>query len=193
MRWDEKLDKTKKYYLGVDFARYGTDETAFCIAEMHRPDQRKDHVKIIYIEAYQGKSMTDTAGRILKLHEKFGFTNIMVDDHGVGGGITDFLMEKLGRKILPLNNAKKTLDKDGRKGKLFKEDLYSNALMLMEAEPQRLDLISNLKLLRSLRSVTFEYTSEKNLRIYGKYDHIAEAFVRACWCVKSKHLKLFIL
>jgi len=193
MRWDEKLDRTKKYYLGVDFARYGADETAFCIAEMHRPDGKKDHVKIIYVEAYNGKSMTDTAGRILKLQEKFSFTNIMVDDHGVGGGITDFLMEKLGRKILPLNNAKKTLDKDGRKGKLFKEDLYSNALMLMESEPSRIDIISNLKLLRSLRSVTFEYTSEKNLRIYGKYDHIAEAFVRACWCVKSKHLKLFIL
>jgi len=194
MRWEEKLDRAKKYFLGVDFARYGTDETAFVIAEMHRPEgKHKDNVRIIYVEAYTGKSMTDTAGRILTLHDKFSFAKIMVDDHGVGGGITDFLMEKLGRKILPLNNAKKTLDRDGRKGKLFKEDLYSNALMLMESEPCRIEMISNLKLLRSLRSVTFEYTSEKNLRIYGKYDHIAEAFVRACWCVKAKHLKLFLL
>ena len=65
-------------------------------------------------------------------------------------------------------------------------------MMMMEAEPPKIDIINDLKLLRSLRSMTFEYTSEKNLKIYGKYSHLSEAFVRACWAVKEKGLNIFI-
>jgi hypothetical protein len=192
--WDGVVHKDRKYFLGVDFARYGSDETAFVVSEMWIPDGCvKPFVRIVYVQSYAGRSLTDSAGRILRLHGLFHFSFIFVDDHGVGGGITDFLVEKLGKLIVPLNNAKRTLDKSGRKGKLFKEDLYSNALTLLESNPPRLDLVANLRLLRSLRSITFSYTSDRNVRIYGNYDHIAEAFVRACWCVKAKALKLFIL
>jgi len=60
-------------------------------------------------------------------------------------------------------------------------------------ERDHIDIISDLDLLRSLKSMTFEYTTNANLRIYGKYSHLSEAFVRACWCVKAKNLKLFLL
>lgn len=194
IEWDGLVSHDRKYFIGVDVARYGADESAFVVCELWRVlDEKKDRVRVVYVEAYTHKSTMNTAGRILVLHDRFNFSNLFIDDHGVGGGITDFLIEKLGRRVVPLNNAKRTLDKDGRKGKLFKEDLYSNALVLLEYEPSRIDIVSNLKLLRSLRSVTFEYTSEKNLKIYGRYDHIAEAFVRCLWCVKAKHLKLFLL
>jgi len=67
--------------------------------------------------------------------------------------------------------------------------LYSNALMLMEAG--MIDIIHDSKLLRSLRSVTFEYTENKRVKIYGAYTHLAEAMVRACWCIKEKGLNLY--
>jgi hypothetical protein len=122
----------------------------------------------------------------------FHFNRIFVDDCGVGGGVLDILIENLGRKVIGLNNAKKSVDKEGTKKQLLKEDLYSNALVLMESDPSKMEIIANLKLQRSLKCMTFEYTKDKNLLIYGNYSHLAEAFVRACWCVKSKGLNLYI-
>ena len=40
-------------------------------------------------------------------------------------------------------------------------------------------------------TVKFEYNEERNIRIYGKNTHLAEAFVRAVWGIKEKSLKLF--
>ena len=79
---------------------------------------------------------------------------------------------------------------DENKGKILKEDLYSNAKCMMENG--RVDIRDNMNLLRSLKSMRFEYTENKRLRIYGRHSHLAEAFVRACWSVKTKSLNLFI-
>ncbi|MEA1877248.1 MAG: terminase family protein [Bacteroidota bacterium] len=192
IEWDKKQYRDRKYYLGVDVARYGGDENAFVIIEMRR-DGKKDLLRVIYVSTTERKSITDSCRRIEALHDQFNFMGIMIDSSGVGGGLYDLLTEKSRYKriVTGLENAKRTVDKDGRKGKIFKEDLYSNAIVLMEKEPPVIDIISNLKLLKSLKSMTYEYTSDRNLKIFGKYSHIAEAFVRACWCVKTKHLKLY--
>jgi len=188
--WDFKTDydRTKKYFLGMDVARYGQDENAFVIAEM----DEKNHLKIVRALTTERKSLTVTARRALALHEKYNFNRIFIDDMGVGAGVTDILIDALGRKVMALNNSKRTMDKDGRKGKILKEDMYSNASVIMEAEPPTIEIINSIRLLRSLKSMTFEYTSDKNLKIYGKYSHLAEAFVRACWATKAKGLKLFL-
>jgi hypothetical protein len=190
INWDFTTDynKSKRYYLGADIARYGADENAFVVAEY---DDRI--VKIVAASTTERKSLTDTAGRIMALDAQYNFSRIFIDDQGIGAGVTDILLEKLGRRVIGLNNAKKTLDAaKEQKGKIFKEDLYSNAACLMEAEPAKVEIISDLKLLKSLKSMTFEYTADKNLRIYGKYSHLAEAFVRACWCTKSRGLRLYV-
>ena len=175
----------KKYYLGVDIARYGADENAFVIAEL----QKNNRVRIVKTLTTERKSLTDTVGRIMALHEQFNFNRIFTDDSGLGGGVTDMLIEKLGKRmIFGINNSTRTIE-EKKKG-IMKEDLYSNALTMMEQE--KLDIIANLNLQRSLKSMTFEYTMNANLRIYGKYSHLSEAFVRACWCVKAKNLKLFL-
>lgn len=187
--WEFSKDynRGRKYYLGLDVARYGEDENAFVVAEMEGKN-----VKIVFVETTERKSLTDTAGRVLLLDERYHFSRLFIDDQGIGAGVTDILIEKLGRRVVGLNNAKRTLDKEGKKGKIFKEDLYSNALVLMEKEPPLINIISNLKLLKSLKSITFEYTADKNLKIYGKYSHLAEAYVRACWCVKMRGLRLYV-
>ena len=189
--WDFKTgyNKNLRYYLGVDIARYGADETALVIAEM----DGKDFIKVVYVETVTQVSIPTTVGRILALDSKFNFRKIFVDSAGVGGGAYDLLLEKLSRsKVIGLENSTKTVDEEKKKG-ILKEDLYSNALVLMERDsPHKISIVSNLKLLRSLKSMQFEYTSDKNLRIYGRYSHLAEAFVRALWCRKAKGLKLFV-
>ena len=191
--YKEDYDRSKRYYLGADIARYGADENAFVVAEM----DAKNKIKIVFVETTMRRSLTDTAGRIVALDCIFSFAKIFIDDQGIGAGVTDILLEKLGGRVVGLNNAKKTLDRDPKTGdykigKVFKEDLYSNAACLMEHEPPHIEIISDLKLLKSLKSMTFEYTADKNLKIFGKYSHLAEAFVRACWCTKMKGLRLYV-
>ncbi len=188
MSWEFKDDfkRTEKYYLGVDIARYGEDENAFVISELNE----RGEVKIVKTITSDRKSLTDTAGRVLSLDENYHFRKIFTDDTGVGAGVTDMLIEKLGKnKVFGINNATRNTEFDKKRG-IMKEDLYSNAIKLMEEK--KIEIINNLKLLKSLKSVTFSYTLDKRLSIHGKYDHLAEAFVRACWCTKAKGLKLFI-
>ncbi len=187
MRWNFKEDyKTGlRYYYGHDYAGPGKDENASVIAEMNgkklkiiepttddEPDTHKTNCKIVFIDS------------------KFKFRKLFVDSGGFGCGPTDELTNLLGRRVVGLDNSKKTIDKEGRKGKIFKEDLYSNAKSMMERG--EIDIINSTKLLSSLRSMTFEYSEDRNIKIKGKKSHLAEAFVRACWAVKEKGLNIYI-
>ena len=178
------------YYAGLDVGRYGEDESAVVIAELNL---QTNYVRIVKCVTWERKSITQTCGRMKLLHEQFRFRRIFVDDGGIGGGVTDILKDDLGKsRIVPINNSQRSID-DTRKKGLMKEDLYSNALAMMEKDnPHRISIVYDLALLRSLKTMTFEYTREKNLRIYGVNSHLAEAFVRACWCVKAKGLNLFV-
>lgn len=73
--------------LGVDVARFGSDETV--ISSRHGP-------RIRIRETYTGKPLTETYGRVIlawqTLRQESGADpRIIVDDDGVGGGLTDML------------------------------------------------------------------------------------------------------
>ena len=179
-----------RYYLGVDIARYGGDENAFVICELI-----KTNLKIVKCITTARVSTTDTIGRIIKIDSLYKFNKIFIDSTGVGGPVLDVLQEKLGRKVMGLENASRRVQVQGEEKKrgILKEDLYSNALMLMETG--KLQLINDLGLLKSLKSITYEYTAGKthrNIKIFGDYSHLTEAMVRACWCIKERGLDIFI-
>jgi len=193
MDWSMVEDRRPggRFYLGVDIARYGGDENAFVVCELVKTD-----LKIVKVFTTARITTTDTIGRVIEIDKHFNFAKIFVDDSGVGGSVTDILIEKLGRKVMGINNASKRVQVQGEEKKrgILKEDLYSNALMLMETG--KLTLINDLSLLKSLKSITYEYTagggSSRNIRIFGDYAHIAEAMVRACWCVKERGLDIYL-
>ncbi len=190
IEWSKKTDYNSSagYYLGVDFARYGADHNAFVICEL-----LNKKLKIVKALKTERVSTTDAIGFIRVLDDIYHFKRIFVDSGGLGAAILDQLHEKVEkRKVIGLDNATKRIEVQGEEKKrgIFKEDLYSNALMLMETG--HLELISNLDLLKSLKSITFEYTSDKNLKIFGDYSHLTEALVRACWCIKERGLNLYI-
>jgi hypothetical protein len=186
--WDfnSEYNTARKYYLGVDIARYGGDENAFVVVEV-----RKSRLRVVQCSVTDRVSTLDTIGRVKALDRNFHFNRIFVDDSGVGGAVTDVLQESLGRKVFGINNSAKRLEVQGEEKKkgILKQDLYSNAINLLETG--RLELISDMKLLKSLKSITFEYTQEGNLKIFGTYSHLAEAMVRACWCTKEMGLRLY--
>ena len=189
INWNYNKDYNKglRYYLGVDIARYGGDENAFVVVEMNGKKLR-----VVHCLTTDRVSTTDTIGRVQHLDDMFHFRKIFVDDGGLGGSVTDILQEKLKRRVVGLNNASKRIKVQGEEKKrgILKEDLYSNALFLMETK--QVEIIGNLKLLKSLKSMTFVYTADKRIKIFGDYSHLAEGFVRALWCFKEKGLRLYV-
>jgi len=179
-----------KFYLGVDIARYGGDENAFVIAELVGTK-----IKIVKVMTTNRVSTTDTIFRVVEIDKHYKFSKIFVDDGGIGAAVTDALQDKLGRRVQGLNNSSRRVQVQGEEKRhgIFKEDLYSNTLMLMETG--KLELISDLSMLKSMKSITFQYgqnASSRNIKIFGNYSHITEALVRACWCIKEKGLDIYV-
>ena len=193
MEWSLKeRTEASRFYLGVDIARYGGDENAFVVVMM-----TGNRLKAVRCFTTERVSTTDTIGRIIHIDREFNFKRIFIDDAGVGGGVTDVISDRLGaRRVVGLNNASKRMEVQGeeRKRGILKEDLYSNVLMLLETG--MLEMVDDLSLLRSLKSITYQYgdveTGTNRVKIYGEYAHLAEALVRACWCIKERGLDLYI-
>jgi len=190
--WSLKEDRIagSQFYLGIDIARYGGDENAFVIVEYH-----KGRIKVVKAFTTERVSTMDTVGRTIDVDKLYKFSRIFIDDAGVGGGVTDMLIERLGRKVVGINNASKRLQIQGEEKKrgILKEDLYSNTLMLMETA--KIDIIADLSLMKSLKNIIFEYKSEggpRSLRLFGDYSHLTEAMVRACWCIKERGLNIYV-
>lgn len=79
---------------GVDVARYGTDRSVVAL-------RQGGHVRIVYEEA--SGPVTGLAGKVAHLAWDYGpsVPPVNVDDTGVGGGVTDILIEE-GLPVLPL-------------------------------------------------------------------------------------------
>jgi hypothetical protein len=71
--------------VACDVARFGSDETVIVV-------RKGEHVRIV--ATYTGKSLMETAGRIAQEARALDSTfRIVVDDAGLGGGVTDRLRE----------------------------------------------------------------------------------------------------
>ena len=177
-----------KRYLGVDVARLGEDETVLCSIEK---DLSKT-LRMFDLEITTKTRLPDTCRLIKFLDYKYDYTKIYIDTGGVGAGVFDTLLEddQTKRKVISIDNAQKSLDyEESRRKKLFKEDLYTNLLELMQRGS--IQLFKSPELFQSLKSVQYEYTDGGKIKIFGKYTHIAEALVRAAWCMKDKTLNIW--
>jgi hypothetical protein len=167
----------------------GGDETV--LVSLDRID--RDKLIQFDMEIPDGQLLTDTTRLILHKDKLINHKKIYIDDGGMGVGVYDPLLEheQTKRKIVAINNAKRSQDKinDNRRVKaLLKEDLYNNLRVLMESGKIKLFDLPEIK--QSLRSIQYEIEGGK-LRIYGNYTHITEAIIRAAWCIKDKSLNIY--
>jgi phage FluMu gp28-like protein len=151
---DGREHSNRAYYLGVDVARYGLDETCYIVVEYD--GENADVVKMI---ATSKKPLTDVIGRVQELHKKFQFDAVYMDASGIGGGAVDVLQEK----GVPL----KSLDGVGE-GVTFtiqnKEEIYKNLKLLMERKFIRIP--KHDKLLNQLAEMQYEFTEAGHLKIH---------------------------
>src|SRR5204863_9937182 len=81
------------YELGVDVARYGTDNTA--IAIKHGP-------VIESVDKYFHEDTMQTAGRVMQYINKFRPVSVKIDVVGLGAGVYDRLRELGYRECMPV-------------------------------------------------------------------------------------------
>lgn len=187
---------SKEFFLGVDVARMGSDETTYEILERMENGTLYHRENIV-----KTKELTTMTSRfILHLDTQWNFKKIGIDDGGLGAGVFDQCLEnpQTRRKVVAINNLRKAVEhnfkKDPRKRKLLKEELYDNLLRLMEQG--KIQLLDDPNIFQSLKSVLYEYgrddRGESKIRIYGNYTHIAEGLIRAAQVAKQKIKKLWV-
>lgn len=181
----------RPYYLGVDIARMGDDESTFEIIKFYH----KESLIHVQSQITRKTRTTDTEQRILELNRLYNFKKIYIDAGAgtLGVSVFDHLLAhpETKRKVVAINNAKRMVDRFNElKTRLLKEDLYDNLRSLMEKG--WIQLLDDEKVRLSLRSVQFEFIQKPNsnsqMRIFGDYTHIVEGLIRAAWCAKEKQI-----
>ncbi len=145
---EERAREGFDYYLGVDQARHGTDETVYIVARY----RENAPIEVVYWEATKKKPLTDVMGRVQELHKRFNFVKIYLDATGLGAGSCDYLKEQ-GLPIEPIEFTIKS-----------KKELYDNLKLLMEKN--MLKIPDHQKLLWQLAEMQYEYTSNGQMKIH---------------------------
>jgi len=182
-----KIDKDATYYLGVDVARMGDDESTFEIFEL-----RNEHLYQVENQITTKTTLPQTFEHIKELHRLYDFSKIFIDSEGIGVGVFDWLMwdDETKQITEAIDNSQQILSKDGKTRKLKKTLKYSHFKMLMETG--KLHLLTDSNIFQSFKSVQYAYTNDslgtRHLKIFGNYTHIAEGATNAGWGEKYKHL-----
>ena len=203
---DELIEKTcilkreikkreRDYFLGVDIARMGKDESTFEIID---GTNRKALVHVDNIITRK-TLLTETEDKIIQIgrNNNYDRKSIGIDDAGLGAGVFDSLMrnDELKRKIVGLSNAKRVYERDSsgkkiieKEKKALKELMYIYLLRIMERG--EIQLLDDDEIKLSLQSIQYEYNKTGEMIIWGSYSHICEGIIRACWCMKDKTLNI---
>jgi hypothetical protein len=175
-----------RFYLGVDFGGYGGDQNAFVTVS-----NRKTMTYVTDVQTTERVRAWETVNNIKELDSKFNYKTIGVDDGGLGTPILDYLLthNQIRRKVIGLNNARRSIDMEKGQKRLLKEDMYGNLKIMMERGLIKFKEDDELR--RSLTSIQFEIDpNNKQVKIFGRYSHITEGLIRAAWLVKSKGLNI---
>jgi len=181
-----------EFFLGVDVARMGGDESTFEVLEKRGTSLgdsffHRENLMLKYTLT------TETIDKILELDRFYDFKTIYVDDGGLGVAVFDQLLkeDQTKGKVVAINNASRALDRDDKRHrKLLKEDLYINLKRMMERK--QIYLLDDNEVFTSLKSIILEFTQKTGeIRIYGRYSHIAEGLIRAAWAVRNTHLNIY--
>jgi len=193
---EKKAVEGRDYYLGVDQARYGTDETVYIVVA-HKPvkifEEEKliesyDDIKVVYWDSTAKNNMTDVMGRTQALHSIFNFKKIYMDSSSIGSGPSDFLKE-----------ANLPIEFNGFTQK-EKHNMFTSLVLLFEKNKQRnlkkdegVNLFDSVhfkipdiqKLLWQLGELEYEYSSNSLMKIHhpdksNAHDDWPDALALAC-------------
>jgi phage terminase large subunit len=148
----------RKRIMGVDVARFGDDETVFSIIESFNVSQWQQ----IYQDFWKNKSTMETVGKIVELARTWALDEVVIDDTGVGGGVTDRLSE-LRIPVIPFVGAEKAVNE------LYVNKRSEAFFRLKEMFGQKtLKIMRDVSLQSQLISIRYKYMSSGKKAVVGK-------------------------
>jgi hypothetical protein len=177
---------SQKRVMGIDVARFGEDEIVFTIIQQKNVYQWEQ----IHQEVFKNKDTVWTSGYAIELERRFNLDLIVVDDVGVGGGVTDNLKSNRARVIPFIANAE-AIKKDAYVN-LDTEGFYNLKEFL---ERGWLKIIDDLVLAEQLLSMRFKYkangikamiTKDEMRKLNLKSPDRAKALMMAVWGYDKK-------
>ena len=138
--------------VGADIARFGTDRTVF----IRREGLQCTGVKILH------QKDTQEVARQLRDFAKGG--RVVVDDTGVGGGVTDKLKD-MGCEVTPVNFGSRA------KNKKKYPDIISEMWFTLSEKIDKIGLPDDNLLLAELSSRNFKYTPDERRKVESKEEY----------------------
>lgn len=146
---------------GLDVARFGSDRTVLSARYEDYVADMIDWAKLDTVE---------TGKRVIQLTDPFEYWSIKVDDTGVGGGVTDFLVHAVNDnqlyhfKTIPVNFGQATTQP--LKFFNFRAEMFWT---LAERFKQRkIAIPDDLELANELAGIRYEFTADKKIKIEDK-------------------------
>jgi hypothetical protein len=150
--------------IGIDVARFGDDKTVLTAARC----TSNGDVEHIATEWLSKKDTMQVVGYAIALFNEMGFNkkqdSFVVDDTGVGGGVTDRLNE-LGYNVIQINFANSS--SDDRFVNIKAEMMWNLKTLFKD---QRIKIIDKGALCGQLPIVKYDYTSQSKIFIVSKKD-----------------------
>ena len=160
---DKKPNGQPTYYMGVDVARSGRDETVYTIVCV----DKDDHVFVEEVIAESQSNVVDVCGRINNYERDYRIETVYIDETGLGGGLIDLAREQ----GIPARGVVFSLQE--------KASMYKNLRLLFENH--RISLKKVDKLVYQLSYLTREYTEAGVMKIKSEeHDDYPDSLVLAC-------------
>ena len=157
-----------RYYMGVDIARTGRDETVFTVIGV----DENDTVFVEHVEAEAQSNVVDVCGRVGEFVRNYRLERVFVDETGLGGGLIDLAREQ----DLPCQGVIFSLQQ--------KAEMYKNLRLLFENHNIKLKDIN--KLVYQLSYLRREYTETGIMKIRSdEHDDYPDSLVLACKAVNA--------
>ncbi|MGR6127189.1 terminase B [Paenibacillus sp. SER-28] len=164
--------------IGVDVARYGDDETSMYAGIGKKTVGQHSHFK---------ESTMVTVGNAIRLakdmllkHPEVEHVKFNIDDTGVGGGVTDRLIEVIneegyGWEVVPVNNGSSSLDEYcanlvTEMWQSVRTDLETNLTNFIKGDPGVMQLPDDDTLISQLATRKWRMTSKGKMILESKDD-----------------------
>ena len=142
-----------KRIMAVDVARMGGDEITFTVLETRGPIRLQE----VFKDVKRFQKIPETVGQTLELAQEWDIDIIVVDDTGMGGGVTDLLDDSSGRfRVIAFNGGEKS--ENPLCGNKRAEAYFKLQNMLDQGW---LKIIPDQKTQKELLSIRFKYKGEK--------------------------------
>jgi hypothetical protein len=165
---DKKPVGEVSYYMGVDVARSGRDETVYTVIAVDKEEE-------IFVEdvfAESQSNVVDVCGRIGDMVRDYRLETVFIDETGLGGGLIDLAREQ----DIPARGVVFSLQE--------KASMYKNLRLLFENH--RITLKKVDKLVYQLSYLTREYTESGIMKVRSEeHDDYPDSLVLACRAVSS--------